>query len=100
MQFTTIIYSTIFAAIATASPTTQPFAIVTRDDGTKSNVGGSVGCFGTDGNIVKVDVTPGFEAVFFSEDNCKGRPLTVVEHRTNFHHPIATKSILLELYHH
>ncbi|KXN66100.1 hypothetical protein CONCODRAFT_168710 [Conidiobolus coronatus NRRL 28638] len=99
MQFITIIYCTIFTAIAAASPTGQPFAIITRDDGTKSNVGGSVGCFGTDGNIIRANVTPGFKAVLFSKDNCKGYPLTVVQLHANFRYPKDTKSIFLDYYH-
>ncbi|KXN66399.1 hypothetical protein CONCODRAFT_11780 [Conidiobolus coronatus NRRL 28638] len=47
MKFSIQLISALFSATSiSAQSQAQPFAIVTRDDGTTSWVGGSAGCFG------------------------------------------------------
>jgi hypothetical protein len=95
MKFTTALISAVFVASSIAAPSQQPIVVVTRDDGSKTNVGGSVGCFGTDGNLVAADITPGFEAVFYNEYACSGQVLSTATGHVDFHYPINTKSIKL-----
>ncbi|MFJ9815783.1 hypothetical protein ACIRU3_10990 [Streptomyces sp. NPDC101151] len=80
---------------AHAAPSTQPFAVVTRTDGTTSSVGGSVGCFGTEGSFRSVDVTPGYKAAIFSDYGCRGNVLVVGAGRTGFPAPFDARSIAL-----
>jgi hypothetical protein len=94
MKFSTQLISAVFSATL-VSAQAQPFAIVTRDDGTTSWVGGSAGCFGTEGNIASVSVTPGFQATFYSNYACSGQVLIQGSGQANFQTPIPTLSIAL-----
>jgi hypothetical protein len=96
MKFFNAITTTFFIASTLAAPSAQPFAVVTRDDGTSSWVGGSIGCFGTDGRIAKVDVTPGYQATFYSDYSCKGSVIGRATGQVGFPYPINTKSISLD----
>ncbi len=91
-----LLFLGLFPALpAQAAPSAQPFAIVTRIDGTSSWVGGSVGCFGTEGKIQAVNVTPGYRATLFSDYACRGKVLTQGTGQATFQTPLDMKSISL-----
>ncbi|GGS10265.1 MULTISPECIES: hypothetical protein [Streptomyces] len=83
--------------VAAAPPVsdTPPFVVVTRTDGTTRWVGGTTGCFGIDGMITKVNVTPGYKATLFSDYGCQGIKLGEATRPVDFHPALVTHSLLI-----
>ena len=73
-----------------ASP--RPFAYFTRSDNTRAQVGGSAGCFGTDGEIRRIT---GYTAILYSEYGCKGNVLARCQGDVEFSPALNTRSISL-----
>jgi hypothetical protein len=96
MQFITTLAALFFASATTASLTERPFAFVKRENGSKSWVGGSIGCFGTAGDLVEAEITEGYEATFYSDYSCKGDVIGPYECFVEFECPVNVKSIKLE----
>jgi hypothetical protein len=87
-------FTTVFLAASVIAQ--RPYVFITRDDGTKSTVGGSIGCFGTSGRIREADITKGYEATFFTDYNCRGSQTGPYRDVVTFGYPTETKSVRID----
>jgi hypothetical protein len=94
MKLNSSVLSIIFSTLVLADE--QPFAIVTRSNLSHSWVGGSAGCFGTEGPLTAADITECYQATVFDGYNCSGNQFGPFMCDEVFESPIDAKSIRLE----